>query len=273
MPVKRSDARTKIICTLGPACVRDEVLEGMVRGGMDAARLNFSHGTHAEHLRNLRAVRAAAAKSGEPVSIVVDLQGPKIRVGELDPPSVDLADGSEVVISTAEGAGKGRVLSTTYARLPDDVKPGDRVLIDDGKIELTVLKSEGGRVTLRVDTGGTVTPHKGINLPGVSVSVPSLTTKDTEDLRFAFEHDVDYIALSFVCRARDVAHLRDYIIEKGPKGRKIPIIAKIEKHEAIDNFDGILREADAVMVARGDLGVELPPEDVPLLQKMIVRKC
>jgi pyruvate kinase len=273
MPLKKSDARTKIVCTLGPATAGDATLEAMIRRGMDVARLNFSHGTHEDHLRNLRAVRAAAARSGEPVSVVLDLQGPKIRIGELASPSVELAEGSETVISAGDAvAGKG-MLSTTYARLPDDVKPGDRVLIDDGKIELTVVKTVGRNVVLRVDTGGTVTPHKGINLPGVAVSVPSLTEKDTQDLRFAFEHEVDYVALSFVRQAHDVAHLRDVIIEQGPRGRRIPIIAKIEKEEAIRNFDGILREADAVMVARGDLGVELPPEDVPFLQKMIVRKC
>jgi len=273
MPLKISDARTKIICTLGPATASDATLETMVRSGMDVARLNFSHGTHEDHLRNLRAVRAAAAKSGEAVSVVLDLQGPKIRIGDLASPSVELIDGSEAVIIAGAGVGALGELTTTYERLPDDVKPGDRVLIDDGKIELTVLKSTGRRVTMRVDTGGTVFPHKGINLPGVRVSEPSLTDKDADDLRFAFEHDVDYVALSFVRRAHDIAYLRDYIIEKGPKGRKIPIIAKIEKEEAIRNFDEILGEADAVMVARGDLGVELPPEDVPLLQKMIVRKC
>ncbi len=273
MPLKKSDARTKIICTLGPATAGAETLQAMVRSGMDVARLNFSHGTREDHLRNLRGVRAAAAASREPVSVVLDLQGPKIRIGELGSPHVDLADGSEVVISADGGRGDGGRLTTTYGRLPDDVKPGNRVLIDDGKIELTVLRTEGRKVILRVDTGGRVTSHKGINLPGVSVSVPSLTDKDIGDLRFAFEHDVDYVALSFVRRAHDVAHLRDHIIEHGPKGRKIPIIAKIEKEEAIKNFDAILREADAVMVARGDLGVELPPEEVPFLQKMIVRKC
>jgi len=273
MTSKKSDARTKIVCTLGPASAAGPVLEAMVRSGMDVARLNFSHGTHEEHLRNLRGLRAAASKWGEPVSVVLDLQGPKIRIGDLGSSHVDLADGAEVVLGSGEGVAGDGVLPTTYARLADDVKPGDRVLIDDGRIDLTALTTAGRLVTLRVNSGGRVSSHKGINLPGVNVSVPSLTEKDVADLRFAFEHEVDYVALSFVRRAHDVAHLRDMIIEKGPRGRRIPIIAKIEKEEAIRNFDGILAEADAIMVARGDLGVELPAEDVPLLQKMIVRKC
>ncbi len=267
------ESRTKIVCTLGPACGTPELLGEMVRGGMDAARLNFSHGTHAEHLRNLRNVRAVAGHYGVPVSVILDLQGPKIRIGHLPSSPVELPSGGRVVITTGRGPGKGLVLPTTYKHLPGDVKRGDRVLIDDGRIELTVVSVKGKDVTLRVDTGGPVGANKGINLPGISVSVPSLTPKDREDLVFAFEHDIDYVALSFVRKAHDVAHLRDFIIENGPKGKKIPIIAKIEKDEAIENFDAILKETDGVMVARGDLGVELPTEDVPLLQKMIVRKC
>jgi pyruvate kinase len=268
-----TESRTKIVCTLGPACAAPALLAQMVRAGMDVARLNFSHGTHTEHLANLRNVRAAAKKCGEPVSVVLDLQGPKIRVGTIDAPPVELAAGARVVITTRDVPGSAGLLPTTYRHLPKDVKHGDRVLIDDGKIELTVLSVRGTEITLRVDTGGPVGSHKGINLPGISVSAPSLTAKDREDLLFAFEHDIDYVALSFVRRAHDVAHLRDFIIEHGPKGKRIPIIAKIEKDGAIENFDAILKETDAVMVARGDLGVELPAEDVPPLQKMIVRKC
>jgi pyruvate kinase len=269
----KTESKTKIVCTLGPACERQDVLAAMVRGGMDVARLNFSHGTHADHLTSLRRLRAAAKHLGEPVSVLLDLQGPKIRIGDLASPPVELKAGGRVVITTRDVSGKGNVLPTTYRHLPRDVKRGDRVLIDDGKIELSVLSVKGKEVTLRVDTGGPVGAHKGINLPGISVSAPSLTEKDRHDLLFAFQHDIDYVALSFVRRAHDVAHLRDFIIEHGPKGRKIPIIAKIEKDEAIENFDAILKETDAVMVARGDLGVELPAEEVPLLQKMIVRKC
>ena len=269
----KKESRTKIVCTLGPACASSGLLGEMVRNGMDVARLNFSHGTHAEHLANLGRVRAVARKYGEPVSVILDLQGPKIRIGHLPSSPVELVAGGRVVITTGSGPGKGTVLPTTYRHLPRDVRRGDRVLIDDGRIELTVISVKGKDVTLRVDTGGPVGANKGINLPGISVSAPSLTEKDRSDLLFAFEHDIDYVALSFVRKAHDVAHLRDFIIENGPKGKKIPIIAKIEKDEAIENFDAILKETDAVMVARGDLGVELPTEDVPLLQKMIVRKC
>lgn len=265
--------RTRIVCTLGPSTSSREEVTRLIRAGMDAARLNFSHGTHQEHLASLNRVRAAARKLGEPVSVILDLQGPKIRVGEVAPPGVGLAAGSKVVLTTRDVPGAAGILPTTYRHLPGDVKKGDRVLIDDGRIELVVLSARGREVTLRVRTGGQVTSHKGINLPGISVSAPSLTAKDRQDLLFAFRHDVDYVALSFVRRAHDVAHLRDFIIEHGPKGRRIPIIAKIEKDEAIGNIDAILKETDAVMVARGDLGVELPAAEVPLLQKMIVRKC
>ncbi len=266
-------SRTKIVCTLGPATEGAARLKALIRAGMDVARLNFSHGTHASHLRMLRMLRRAAAETGEPISVVQDLQGPKIRIGELKSPPVELKAGRMLTITTKSLTGDEKTLSTTYRHLPKDVKAGDRVLIDDGKIELRVLRTRGTDITLKVITGGTLEPHKGINLPGVSVSAPSLTDKDKKDLEFAFEHDIDYVALSFVRRAHDVASLRDFIIEHGPRGRRIPIIAKIEKGEAIADIDGILRETDAVMVARGDLGVELPTEDVPILQKMIVRKC
>jgi len=273
MSSKRHFARTKIVCTLGPASTTVEQITPLVESGLGVARINFSHGTHAEHHQTLLNLRKAAQALGEPVSVIQDLQGPKIRIGELTTPFVELKAHESVTITTKEGKGNVSLLSTTYQNLPQDVRPGDRVLLDDGKIELRVEHTSTTDVRLLVLTGGILTAHKGINLPGVSVSAPSLTEKDKEDLTFAFEHDVDYVALSFVRRAHDIAVLRDFIIENGPKGRKIPIIAKIEKGEAIANIDEILRETDAVMVARGDLGVELPTEDVPLLQKMIVRKC
>jgi len=240
---------------------------------MDVARINFSHGNHSQHLRTLKIIHQAAKDKGEPISIIMDLQGPKIRIGDLKTASVELKEGAKVTITTRPVVGDAQTLSTTYQHLPKDVKVGNRILLDDGKIELKVIGVDRQDVRLRVVSGGVLTAHKGINLPGIKVSAPSLTEKDKNDLLFAFKHDVDYVALSFVRRAHDVASLRDLIIEKGPKGRKIPIIAKIEKDEAIKNIDEILKETDAVMVARGDLGVELPTEDVPLLQKMIVRKC
>ncbi|HUN66063.1 MAG TPA: pyruvate kinase [Bacteroidota bacterium] len=268
-----STARTKIVSTLGPACSDLRTIRAMIRAGMDVARINFSHGTTAEHGKTLRLLRQAADSLRVPLTVILDLQGPKIRIGKLTTPSVQLVRGKQVAITTDDRPGTADLLSTTYRHLPRDVKKGDRLLLDDGKIELRVRGVRGHVVDTTVVVGGILTPHKGINLPGVAVSAPSLTEKDKADLQFAFKHEVDYVALSFVRRAHDVASLRDFIIENGPKGRKIPIIAKIEKGEAIDEIDGILKESDAVMVARGDLGVELPTEDVPLLQKMIVRKC
>jgi len=270
---RRSFSRTKIVCTIGPACDTREKIDAMIRAGMDVARINFSHGNHSQHLRTLKIIHQAAKDKGEPISIIMDLQGPKIRIGDLKTASVELKEGAKVTITTRPVVGDAQTLSTTYQHLPKDVKVGNRILLDDGKIELKVIGVDRQDVRLRVVSGGVLTAHKGINLPGIKVSAPSLTEKDKNDLLFAFKHDVDYVALSFVRRAHDVASLRDLIIEKGPKGRKIPIIAKIEKDEAIKNIDEILKETDAVMVARGDLGVELPTEDVPLLQKMIVRKC
>jgi pyruvate kinase len=270
---KRIAARTKVICTLGPVTSSAKVIAHMVRAGMGVARLNFSHGTHEEHFAMLQNLRLAAEETGEPISIIQDLQGPKIRTGEFSTKFIELKNDQLVTITTNECIGDATKFSTTYQHLPKDVRPGDRVLLDDGKIELRVQEVRGQDVILRVYVGGMLSAHKGINLPGVNVSAPSLTEKDKEDLLFAFQHDIDYVALSFVRRAADVAHLRDFIIENGPKGKKTPIIAKIEKPEAIENLDEILKETDAVMVARGDLGVELPTEEVPLLQKMIVRKC
>jgi pyruvate kinase len=268
-----SFARTKIVSTLGPVSSDIRTMSALIRAGMDVARINFSHGTLKEHRQTLATLHRAAQSLRVPVSVILDLQGPKIRIGALTTPSVQLVRGNEISITTADRPGDDHMLSTTYRHLPHDVKKGDRLLLDDGKIELRVTGVRGQVVNTKVIVGGLLAPHKGINLPGVAVSAPSLTEKDKQDLEFAFEHEVDYVALSFVRRANDVAVLRDYIIEHGPKGRKIPIIAKIEKGEAIDDIDAILRESDAAMVARGDLGVELPPEDVPLLQKMIVRKC
>ena len=270
---KRTFARTKIVCTLGPACDTARIMTAMISAGMNVARFNFSHGTHDEHLTRLKRLRRAARLTGEPVTVIQDLQGPKIRIGNLKSPGVTLKQGAPVVITTKDIAGDEGILSTTYKNFPRDVRKGSRVLLDDGKIELRVEKVQKSNVELKVVVGGYLTPHKGINLPGVTVSVPSLTEKDKADLQFAFDHDIDYVALSFVRRAHDIAHLRDFIIENGPRGRKIPIIAKIEKGEAINDIDAIIKETDAVMVARGDLGVELHTEDVPLLQKMIVRKC
>jgi pyruvate kinase len=265
-------AKTKIVCTIGPSSRSLEMMTALIRVGMDVARLNFSHGTRSDHIEAVQNIREASRITGETIAVIQDLQGPKIRIGQLSTETVELLPEQTVTITTRDIIGDARQLSTTYRHFPQDVKPGDRVLLDDGRIELRVERIDERDVVLRVIVGGALSAHKGINLPGVAISAPSFTEKDKEDLLAGFDCDVDYVALSFVRRADDVASLRSFIVEHA-RGRKIPIIAKIEKVEAISNIDEILKETDAVMVARGDLGVELPAEDVPLLQKMIVRKC
>ena len=265
--------KTKIVCTLGPSSSTVDVIEKMIRAGMDVVRLNFSHSTHEEHRAAMKAVREAAERAGEPIAILQDLQGPKIRTGKLASPEVRLVDGAKFIITINEIAGNKERVSTTYQNLPKDVKPGDTILMDDGLLQLKVLSSTATDVVTEVVHGGILKEHKGINLPGVSVSAPSLTDKDVEDLEFGIANDIDYIALSFVRTGDDIRRLREFIIAKIDKGKKLPIIAKIEKREALDNIDEIIREADAIMVARGDLGVECATEDVPIAQKMICKKA
>ena len=268
-----SYGKTKIVCTLGPASCSAAVLEKMIHAGMDVARLNFSHGTREDHLTALRTVREVADRAGEPITILQDLQGPKIRTGKLSTPSVRLVDGARFTITIEDTPGTADRVSTTYHNLPKDVKPGDTILMDDGLLQLKVLKSTATDVVTEVIHGGMLKEHKGINLPGVAVSAPSFTEKDIEDLEFGIVNDVDYVALSFVRSGDDIRQLRDIIIAKIPKGKKLPIVAKIEKGEALQNIDEIIREADAIMVARGDLGVECLTQDVPIAQKMICKKA
>ncbi len=257
-------ARTKIVCTLGPSTANVETLRSLMEAGLSVARLNFSHGTHEQHAATVALVRATATELGRPVAILGDLQGPRIRIGDLASP-VDVVDGQDVVLVAGEDAGPGQ-LPTTYDHLCDDVKVGDRVLVDDGLIELVALEVDQAArtVTARVLHGGTIKSHKGMNLPGVAVSAPSITEKDWADVEFAVAHDLEYLALSFVRRAADIAELR----EKIPK--HMLVVAKIEKDSALENIESILRASDAVMVARGDLGVELPFEAVPIAQKKII---
>lgn len=265
--------KTKVVCTLGPSSNTVEALAGMIHGGMDVARLNFSHGSYDDHLTMMHNVREAARRTGEEVTILQDLQGPKIRVGKLDAPFITLQQGRRVVLATGRGKGDETTIPTTYEGLTRDVHAGDSVLLDDGRLRLRVLEVKESGVICEVLVGGKLSSHKGINLPGVSVSAPSFTGKDLHDLEFGIEHDIDYVALSFVRTADDVRELREAIVGRIREGRYLPIIAKIEKPQAVANIDAIIAEADGVMIARGDLGVELPPEDVPLLQKMIVAKC
>ena len=259
--------RAKIVCTLGPAVNTPERIRALVNAGMDVARLNLSHGSRAEHERVYRMVRQASDESGHGVGIFADLQGPKIRLGIVQDGPVELHVGQEFTITTREVVGDASICSTTYDGLPGDVKPGDPILIDDGKVRLEVIMVDGPDVVTRVVVGGPVSNHKGINLPGVAVSVPALSEKDVEDLRWALHLTVDFIALSFVRSANDVEDVRRIMREENIF---LPVMAKIEKPQAIENIEGIIDAFDGFMVARGDLGVECPLEDVPFLQKQVI---
>jgi pyruvate kinase len=257
--------RTKIVATVGPASASPEVLAELARAGMDGARLNLSHGTHDEHRERARAVRATEAELGRPIALIADLQGPKLRVGELEAP-VTLARGDDVVVIGAESSVDGE-LPVSPPVIGEVLQPGHEVLIDDGLVRLRVEGVERGRARCAVLSGGVVSAHKGVNLPGVPVPIPSLTRKDIDDLDLALELGVDFIALSFVRSAADVRDLRALIEQAGSHAH---VMAKIEKSEAIDALESILDQSDAVMVARGDLGVEIGVAMVPLLQKRIV---
>ena len=262
---------TKIICTLGPASNDQAVMRDMIAAGMDVARLNFSHGTHDDHAGTVEALRAAAAEVGAHVAILADLQGPKIRTGTLAGGGpVELVAGATLVITTEPLIGTADRVSTTYEHLAEDVKPGDHILLDDGLLELEVNNKTRTDVTCTVVTGGPLGEHKGINLPGVRVSTPSLTEKDREDLEFALELGVDYVALSFVRQPEDVLELRG-LCRRGCN--VTPIVAKLEKSEALDRMSEVVAAADAIMIARGDLAVELSPEQVPVWQKRIIAEC
>jgi len=260
--------RTKIVATLGPATSTPERIAGLIRAGMNVARLNFSHGTHAEHAARIAMVRRAAAEAGRHVAILQDLQGPKIRTGPLENGQpVELVAGQRFVITTEPIVGNANRVSTTYRALPLDVRPRDRILLSDGLIELVVIGHTDTEVETEVVHGGRLREHQGINLPGVRVSAPAATEKDFVDLAFGLEQGVDYVALSFVRRASDVREVKEFIRRAG---KQTPVIAKIERPEALDVLPEILAEADGIMVARGDLGVEMPPERVPIMQKQII---
>jgi pyruvate kinase len=262
--------RAKIVCTLGPAVDSAADIRRLVEAGMDVARLNMSHGNHDDHRRRYDLVRQASDSTGHGVGIVADLQGPKIRLETFGDGKVKLVEGDEFVITTRDVVGDASVCGTTYKGLPGDVAEGDPILVDDGKLRLRVVKVTDEDVTTRVEVGGTVSDNKGLNLPGVAVSVPALSEKDIVDLRWALRTSVDYIALSFVRSAADFDDVRRIMDEEGVV---LPVIAKIEKPQAIDNLDEVVDAFDAFMVARGDLGVECPLEDVPFLQKRVIDKA
>ncbi|HEX5251931.1 MAG TPA: pyruvate kinase [Gaiellales bacterium] len=258
--------RTKIVCTIGPASSDPETIEQLAWSGMDAARLNFSHGDQETHRETLASVRRAQALIGRPLAVIADLQGPKIRIGRIgEPRSVNPGD---TLVLTAPGEGAPGDLDVTFAGIADTVAPGREVLINDGMVRTRVASVEGARVITRVEVGGLISSGKGVNLPGTYLPIASLTEKDESDLDFALGIGADYIALSFVRTAADVEHLRERIDAAGSHAR---IVAKIEKAEAIENLDDIVAASDAVMVARGDLGVEIGAADVPLVQKLIIR--
>ncbi len=263
-------AKAKIVCTLGPATSTPEMIRQLIEAGMDVARLNMSHGTRADHVKAYRLVRAAADETGHGVAIFADLQGPKIRLATFADGPVELEDGARFTITTRDVEGTAEICGTTYDGLPGDVAAGDQILIDDGNIHLRVVEVDGDDVHTEVEVGGPVSNNKGINLPGVAVSVPALSEKDEEDLRWALRTSVDFIALSFVRSGDDVTRVREIMREEDVM---LPVIAKIEKPQAIDNLDEIIRAFDGFMVARGDLGVEMPLEEVPLLQKRVVDRA
>jgi len=269
--------RTKIVCTIGPASEKQGTIEKMIKAGMNIARLNFSHGNYALHGKLIRNIRRAAKKTGAIVAILADLQGPRIRVGDLGSKSIELKNGSEVILTTKKNK-LGEKIPVTYAGLHRDVRPGNRILLADGLMELKVKKVKGNDIYCQVIDGGTITSHKGINLPGVALGLSAISEKDKEDLRFAVKQKVDFVALSFVTTDQEVKNLRQLILkyEKELKLKKeapIKIIVKIERGQAIKNFAKILEATDGVMVARGDLGIEMPAEDVPLIQKSLIDKC
>jgi pyruvate kinase len=260
--------RAKIVCTLGPATSSPEQITALVEAGMDVARLNFSHGAHADHATAYRRVREASDATGHAVAILADLQGPKIRLGTFADGPVMWETGSQVCVTVEDVVGTAERVSTTYKDLHNDVRLGDRLLIDDGKLALTVVSVKGPDVFCLVVEGGEVSNNKGLSLPGVAVSVPALSDKDEEDLRFALHLSVDFIALSFVRSPQDVELVRDIMRQEDIE---VPVIAKLEKPEAVENLEAIADAFDGIMVARGDLGVELPLEQVPLVQKRAVQ--
>src|SRR4051812_29445511 len=259
--------RAKIVCTLGPAVSTPDQIRALVEAGMDVARLNLSHGSYADHEKVYRMVREASDQVGRAVAVLVDLQGPKIRLGNFAGGPVELRNGDRFTITTDDVPGDKDLVSTTYKGLTGDVKAGDRILIDDGKVALQVLSVEGTRVATEVVEGGVVSNHKGLNLPGVAVSVPALSDKDEADLRWGLRLGADMIALSFVRDAKDILRVHEIMDEEGVR---LPVIAKIEKPQAVDHLTEIIDAFDGVMVARGDLGVELPLEEVPLVQKRAI---
>jgi pyruvate kinase len=272
--------RTKIVCTIGPATREPDVLRQLVLAGMNVARLNFSHGDQEFHGENVSRIRQVSAELHRPVAILVDLQGPKLRVGDMGPEGIPIEAGEELILTARPVTGHavqedGRLAEVPlqYTNLPREVHPGDRILIDDGLLELRVLETSSSDIRARVITGGRLKSNKGLNLPNAALTIPAITEKDWEDLGFGLATGADWIALSFVRSADEVRQLKERIAELSQFGRPVPVIAKIEKPEALEQIDAIVEAADGIMVARGDLGIETSPQKVPMVQKMVIGKC
>ena len=260
--------RTKIVCTLGPATDDVEIMKELIRNGLDAARVNFSHGTYETHGEIIKKLKQAREELNAPIPLILDTKGPEIRIKTFENDKIRLEQGDKFTLTTEDVPGTQERVSVTYADLPKDLQRGSRVLIDDGLVELRVESITGSEVHCEVVTGGDISSRKGVNLPGVQVNLPSLTEKDISDLKFGIENEFDYVAASFIRSASDVVKIRKVLEENG--GENIQIISKIENQEGVDNIEEILEVSDGIMVARGDLGVEIPPEEVPLVQKALI---
>ncbi len=267
---QNSLAKTKILATLGPATQNVEAIRKLILAGIDGVRLNLSHGSYEIFEEVFNSIHTACLEENSPLAVLVDLQGPKIRIGELEQSSINLITGNSIEITIEDIKGNEKIISTSYKQLVNDAVIGDPILINDGLIRLKVIQKKSNSLICEIVNGGVLTPKKGMNLPGMNLSTPSITKKDLNDLEFVLKHRVDYIALSFVRSANDVFELKNWL---AAKGKTLPVIAKIEKKEAVDNLLEIINAADGVMVARGDLGVELPPQEVPVLQKSIIKQC
>ena len=262
--------KTKIICTLGPAVDSEEMVRALIRGGMNAARFNFSHGDHASHLERLNRLKAIRDSMGCPVATILDTKGPEIRIKSFEGSSIELKAGDPFTLTTEDVVGNQGWVSVTYDKLHEEVSPGQEILIDDGLVAIRVDRIAGRNIICTVENGGALSANKSINIPGVHISLPALTERDADDIRFGVENDFDYIAASFVRRASDVEEIRKVLRDCG--GSNVKIIAKIENQEGVDNVESILAAADGIMVARGDLGVEIPAAKVPVLQKQMIQE-
>jgi pyruvate kinase len=267
------DRRTKIVVTLGPATSDRNMIERLIRAKVNVIRLNFSHGSHQEHSQRIQLLREVADKNNHPITLMQDLQGPKIRTGEIENGEVRIKQGQSLTLTVEPVVGTADIVSVDFADLPNSVRPGGRIMLDDGTLELVVVNVGDKQVETKVVLGGILKPHKGVNLPGANLNIPSFTEKDEADLEFGLANDIDAVAMSFVRTPNDITPLRQAIRRLAPECKHIPVIAKLERPEALENLHEIIRVSDGVMVARGDLGVEMAPEAVPIAQKQIIESA